>query len=113
MTYKELYGLALPAKNGSLFPSSDFTYTQSQVSLKEGFNHPNVVAWMIWNFTISALPDENHCNASVQSKKGEGEVFCTDACVCSMHVCVLYVFLFAYYKYFYPHKEKQNSQKKT
>ena len=94
MTNKELYGSALPAKNGSLFPSSGFTYSQSWVSLKEGFHHSNVVAWMIWNSTISALPDENHYNASVQSEKGWGGLLymclyvCVFyACVCSICVC--------------------------
>lgn len=45
---------------------------------------PNVVAWIIWNFTTSGLPDENHYKASAQTVKREGDLLFV--CVCFMFV---------------------------
>lgn len=64
---------------------------------------------MIWNSTISALPDEITIMQVFKVKRNGGDAFMrVFVRVCVLCVCVLYVFgfLFAYYKYFYPHKRK-------
>lgn len=44
---------------------------------------------MIWNFTISELPDETHYKASVQSKNGEGVLLRVCMCVCVLNNSLL------------------------
>ena len=91
MKNREPGGLACPAKmdSGSRGRASQ---ARSILGLLEtSVQSPNMVAWIIRNFALPGLPDENPYKASVQSVNKGKEVFgvcvyvCASVCVC---VCV-------------------------